>query len=547
MASPVDPPGREKQDFCPKCNLHFHYDDDSHQECMRCRGFEHECNLCPEMGKKAKERVMDWLKKHKAPIPQCFRPKEAKVPDQQPAPQVNEQTVSFADLRVFGQNLSREMKEFMASLMSQSQPASQGVTSGVKSKESGSAVGFRAPDPPAAELSVHPDSMSEGELCEGDDDDDAMSVRSSWDYKRTGSLEEDGETESVVSADREEGESLSASETERYVDVIAGIIEALDIGEAVRTPKSKSKIVSSRCKDKGPQALLPFDENHRAIVDGIWKGDANNISMYRKSTKDRYRLTDNDFSKYLKVSKVQDEYLVHELERSGLKVQVSNPKLPQKEMANIDTKVSHIETQSLLGMSCAVTQSWMLQYLTSQITKLDKELSQGLQPEDYRAMSDRVNLKQLAEVSVLAQDAAMDTLDLQARQAAEAKWIRRSMWIDQTRWSPSLKTAVKRFPTSGDGSLCGPNLKDKLESYRLTSKALEASSYSGQQKRGAPKRGRPQHSSAPPPKRMRFDRPTTDWRQNQRGRGRGRGSGGRGQQRSATSSFPKPGSSSMSG
>ena len=78
-----------------------------------------------------------------------------------------------------------------------------------------------------------------------------------------------------------------------------------------------------------------------------------------------------------------------------------------------------------------------------------------------------MDLASLVDVSILAQDAAMDALDLQAREAAEAKWIRRSLWVDQTAWPRMVKGAIKRFPIVGDGSICEPLLKEKLESYRL--------------------------------------------------------------------------------
>ena len=83
----------------------------------------------------------------------------------------------------------------------------------------------------------------------------------------------------------------------------------------------------------------------------------------------------------------------------------------------------------------------------------------------------------MADISAMAQDAALDSLDLQVRKAAQAKQVRRSLWVDQTQWASSLKAAVKRFPTVGDGVICGPNLKDKLEAYRFNCKAMETTTY----------------------------------------------------------------------
>ena len=234
--------------------------------------------------------------------------------------------------------------------------------------------------------------------------------------------------------------------------------------------------------------------------------------------------------KYL--TSVKDEYLVHELERANVKVQVKKPKLPNRELALVDNKAVRIEQQALLGISCSVTQSWMLQFLTSKLDKITKYCQQEMEPDQFHNFLTNCDLTSTQEVAVLAQDACLDMLDLQARQAAEAKWVRRSLWIDQTRWAPSIKTAVKRFPTVGDGSLCGPNLKDKLESYRLTSKALDVTASFTAPKRPNPqtyKRGRQDSNTGPQAKRPnqsfgdknvgvpKWTRPT--------GRGRGTGAG----------------------
>jgi hypothetical protein len=62
----------------------------------------------------------------------------------------------------------------------------------------------------------------------------------------------------------------------------------------------------------------------------------------------------------------------------------------------------------------------------------------------------------LKEVLVLTQDANMDNVDLQVWEAAEAKWVRRSIWVDQTKWAASLKGAIKQFPVMGMGHYVVP-------------------------------------------------------------------------------------------
>ena len=91
------------------------------------------------------------------------------------------------------------------------------------------------------ELSLHPDSQTDGEVSEADDDDDVVSVRSTWDYKRSNDPEADDDVASVAPSEAlEEGESMSQSQTEHYVEAIREIIETLSIEDAVLTSRSKS-------------------------------------------------------------------------------------------------------------------------------------------------------------------------------------------------------------------------------------------------------------------------------------------------------------------
>ena len=550
-SAPSLPPGAQ---LCPKCKYHFLYDDDSHGECMRCRGPDHSCSLCSEMGKKSLERVRDWLSRSKSNNNNITTNRG--VSQTPTIPQ--ERMVSFSDLKEFGDSLKSFVADmFKDRVATTSQGAStvhgilaptHGPSSVMQSSKEAHSKD-RVATSGYSELSIHPNPDEELDD-EEDDDDDERSVRSTWDYKRVGGpdVDEDDEIGSIAPSEKEEGEQLVFNQSEQYVNLMTELIETLEIDEAVRTSKVKSKITSSRCQDEKPKALLPFDDNHRQIIDNIWKVNPGDISISKKSTRGRYKMVEQDFDKYLCPSKVKDDYLVQELEKSGLKVLVKQPKIPNKLLSTIDGKVGKIENQSLIGMACSVSQSWMLQYVTSQVQKLDKILSQGMQPENYKALNDQVDLKKLADMSILAQDAALDSLDLQARQAAGSKWIKRAMWVDQTKWAGAIRDAVKQFPTTGDGTTCGPNLKAKLESYRLTSKALEASHFGGPSRgKGPSKRGRssgPMRTSAPPSKRFRFDGNF----QNDPSRGRGRGTMSRGQpKRQAPSTFPKPSTSSLSG
>jgi hypothetical protein len=89
--------------------------------------------------------------------------------------------------------------------------------------------------------------------------------------------------------------------------------------------------------------------------------------VYKKTTKDWYKFAEKDFQKYSETASIKDEYLVQELEKAGVKVHMRNPRVPDHNLSVIDNKVCHTGMQSLLGMACSVSQSWMLQYINSQI------------------------------------------------------------------------------------------------------------------------------------------------------------------------------------
>ena len=70
--------------------------------------------------------------------------------------------------------------------------------------------------------------------------------------------------------------------------------------------------------------------------------------------------------------------------KSVSKFWLGNQRIANKQLTTIDGKVEKIENQSLTDMACSVSQSWRLQYVTSQIQILDKLLCQGRYPKvDY--------------------------------------------------------------------------------------------------------------------------------------------------------------------
>lgn len=500
--------------ICGKCKVHFLYNDDSHDFCMRCRGYGHTCELCSEMGTMSKSRVKDWESKYPAGVP---------PPPKPPVP------VTFDDLATFKSDLKSDFRSMFSDMFSlHGNMAAAGADHPATVIQSSANCPATVSHPPVS-TQAHPNlAVEEAEilLCPTDRDSDGDSMRSSWDHKRGPETASVAQSEAHSEAgDSVEGLPLSQTASDSYVDALTRIIHALQISDAVTTTKTPNRIVSSRGTTKRAGAFLPFDADHRDIVDKIWNGDPGAIPLYRLSAKSRYKIVDKDFGAYLQPARIVDEYLVQELEQAQIKVQVKTPKLPNPELASVDRRAAYIEQQSLLGMSCNVSQSWMLQYLTQQLTQLDSYCRHNLASDQYTDLAANCDLASMSEVCVLAQDATLDSLDLHARQAAEAKWVRRSLWVDQTRWAPSIKTAVKRFPTIGDGTLCGPPLKAKLESYRLTSKALAATASlaAPRKQSGGPLKRRAESSGGPPPKRQSTvaDKlpPYKSWKTAPKGRG----------------------------
>jgi hypothetical protein len=60
-------------------------------------------------------------------------------------------------------------------------------------------------------------------------------------------------------------------------------------------------------------------------------------------------------------------------------------------------------------------------------------------------LNQAVNLSSIGDSLMMAQDCALDSLHLQLREAAVSKWLRRSLWVNQTHWSDSVKDEVRRF------------------------------------------------------------------------------------------------------
>ena len=86
-----------------------------------------------------------------------------------------------------------------------------------------------------SELSIHPNPEEELD----DDDDDERSIRSTWDYTRVNSpdVDEEDEIGSIAPSEKEKGEQLVFNQSEHYVNLMAELIEPLEMDEAVQNSK----------------------------------------------------------------------------------------------------------------------------------------------------------------------------------------------------------------------------------------------------------------------------------------------------------------------
>ncbi len=100
-------------------------------------------------------------------------------------------------------------------------------------------------------------------------------------------------------------------------------------------------------------------------------------------------------------------------------------------------------------------------------------LREYITPVAYDALMERVDIENVLETLRLFQDGILEEIKLQAVVVDRAKWLCRLLWVNLTRWKEGLKDKVKRFPATGDGTICGPKPKKSLKEYKLTSKTLK--------------------------------------------------------------------------
>ena len=307
-------------------------------------------------------------------------------------------------------------------------------------------------------------------------------------HNRSASVGKSQELESACSdrgseADSEFPEATTPAElamTEQYFSIVQEAISRLSIDDGSVEPETKVTFKSSRLKTKKAAALLPMSKEHKEIIDKIWQ--AKNVSknkQYKKAVADRYKIAESDYNQYLQTSLI-DRELEHELRRSHTKFQKDKPKLP-KEWAPVDQHLHKVEKAAALGIATAVSQSWLLHFVDFLVERLDASLKQILGDKFEELQSD-LEIEKIQTTLILAQDAAMDQLDLQAREAAQAKWLRREVWVAPTDWFEHIKNKISALPVLGNGLMCGSELGKLLHDYKKSDKDLAATEKSSSDK-----------------------------------------------------------------
>ena len=261
---------------------------------------------------------------------------------------------------------------------------------------------------------------------------------------------------------------------ELYFSTVKEMISSEKIEGAEIPEATESKFVSSRITQKKQVALLPLAEEHKTVIDAVWKSaNLAKVPMYKASTAARYKIVEKDFGQYLTPAKL-DKHLKHELGRSVQNFKSRDPKLPDRKEHAVEQKLWKVEKAACLGMAAATSQTWLLQSASKQVENLLQVLQKALDEEDFKKLKETVQLDKLTTTLTLAQDASFDMLDLQAREVAQVRMARRAMWLKYTSWKPDILEQISGFPIAGNGLLCGEKLPEILEEFKLISEQIEA-------------------------------------------------------------------------
>ncbi len=154
------------------------------------------------------------------------------------------------------------------------------------------------------------------------------------------------------------------------------------------------------------------------------------LRLANGSAEGRYKIVYEDYEKFLKPFQL-DPLLKHELGQVVKGFKSAKPKLSHRLVNKVDTKIWKAEKESHLALGCIASLSWMLKAVSSQIAKFNNLLNANCQPETCYKFKE-VDLGSLSNMVQMAQDASMETLDLEARQIVNIKLARQQLWLAKT-------------------------------------------------------------------------------------------------------------------
>ncbi len=125
------------------------------------------------------------------------------------------------------------------------------------------------------------------------------------------------------------------------------------------------------------------------------------LRLANGSAETRYKIVDEDYDKFLKPSQL-DPLLKHELGQLVRGFKSSKPKLSDPLLNKVDTKIWKVEKEVHLALGCIVSQSWLLQAVSSQIVKFDNLLKANCQQESYDKYKEDVDLGSLSNMVQMA-------------------------------------------------------------------------------------------------------------------------------------------------
>ncbi|XP_022092109.1 uncharacterized protein LOC110980085 [Acanthaster planci] len=204
-----------------------------------------------------------------------------------------------------------------------------------------------------------------------------------------------------------------------FFEVVKDAACSLPIRNAHFGPREDPKITSARFDTRQSKVFLSLAAGQKKLVDKLWSRNPERFSLYHASTLAHYKITEEHYRKYMMPSQL-DPLLAHELGRVVPGFDIHAPKLPDKSLNMADRRFMSIE-EAHDGMACAVSQ-------------LEELLQNTLDHQSLNVLKGLVDIGSASRSLSAAQETTLDMLDLQVREATNAKLARNYlyMWLQQT-------------------------------------------------------------------------------------------------------------------